>query len=126
MYSEILYNVEDPIATITLNRPDQLNAWTNQMGNEVRHAIGCAEADPDVVVIILTGAGRGFCAGADMRGLESLSQGGQMTGGDRRDDSLAADPGQQDMEAGFRGTYSYLMSVCKPVVAAINGPGAFG
>jgi len=122
MYSEILYDVEDPIATITLNRPDQLNAWTNQMGNEVKHAIGEAEADPSVVVIILTGAGRGFCAGADMRGLQSLSQGERETGAGPRDDTLDADPGQADMEEGFRGTYSYLMSVRKPIVAAINGP----
>ena len=67
MYEQILYEVEDPIATITLNRPERLNAWTDQMGIEVKHAVAQAEADSDVAVIIITGAGRGFCAGADLK-----------------------------------------------------------
>ena len=66
MYSEILYEVADPIATITLNRPSALNAWTARMGVEVKHAVAAAEADKRVVAIVLTGAGRGFCAGADL------------------------------------------------------------
>jgi len=74
-YEQILYSVEDPIATITLNRPEQLNAWTDRMGAEVRHAFARAEQDPSVVAIILTGAGRGFCAGADLKGLQAISAG---------------------------------------------------
>ena len=89
-YEEILYQVEDPVATITLNRPSVLNAWTDRMGFEVRHAVGQAEVDPRVVGIVLTGAGRGFCAGADMKRLSAISS------GDRRveapDDDLASDP----------------------------------
>ena len=65
-YQQILYEVADPVATITLNRPESLNAWTGRMGHEVADAMAQAEADPAVVGIILTGAGRGFCAGADM------------------------------------------------------------
>ncbi len=84
MYDEILYEVDDPVATITLNRPDQLNAWTNRMGSEVRHAVATAEADPAVVGIVITGAGRGFCAGADMKTLTSITEGG----------TLAADEGE--------------------------------
>jgi enoyl-CoA hydratase/carnithine racemase len=120
-YEEILYEVEDPIATITLNRPKQLNAWTNQMGAEVKHAFARAEADPAVVVIILTGAGRGFCAGADLNGLQSLSEGEGQDGVKGKDD-LGADPGDESMGESFRGTYSYPMSIGKPVIAAINGP----
>jgi enoyl-CoA hydratase/carnithine racemase len=121
MYEQILYDVEEPLATIRLNRPDQLNAWTNQMGTEVKHAVAEAEADSRVVAILLTGEGRGFCAGADMRGLQSLTEGGAFTGGGG--EALAeASPGQADMEEGFRGAYSYLMSVRKPIIAAINGP----
>ena len=57
-YQQILYDVSDPIATITLNRPKSLNAWTNRMGAEVQHAVAQAEADKSVVVIVITGAGR--------------------------------------------------------------------
>ena len=78
-YAEILYDVSDDIATLTLNRPDKLNAWTSQMGTEVRAAMLAAEEDATVRVIILTGAGRGFCAGADMGMLQSA--GGTFRGG---------------------------------------------
>jgi enoyl-CoA hydratase/carnithine racemase len=120
-YEEILYRVEDPVATITLNRPSVLNAWTDRMGFEVRHAVGEAEADPRVVGIVLTGAGRGFCAGADMKRLSAISS------GDRRSeapgDDLVSDPGDPSFGDDLHlGTYTYLMSVPKPVIAAINGP----
>ncbi len=118
MYQEILYDVEDPIATITLNRPAQLNAWTDRMGAEVRHAFAQAEADLRVVVVILTGAGRGFCAGADLKQLKQISEGER---GQQALDDLAADPGDPKLED-FRGTYTYPMSIPKPVIAAINGP----
>jgi enoyl-CoA hydratase/carnithine racemase len=123
MYEQILYEVEEPIATITLNRPDALNAWTDRMGDELKHALAEAEADERVVVIILTGAGRGFCAGADMRGLQALSSGrGFGAEGERSESDLAAEPGDPDMGEGFRGRYSYLTSIRKPIIAAINGP----
>jgi len=120
-YEEILYQVEDPVATITLNRPSVLNAWTDRMGFEVRHAVSQAEADPRVVGIVLTGAGRGFCAGADMKRLSAISS------GDRRvetpADDLLSDPGDPSFGEDLHlGTYAYLMSVPKPVIAAINGP----
>jgi len=119
MYDEILYDVSDPIATITLNRPDKLNAWTNRMGEEVKHAVAQAEADRRAVAIVITGAGRGFCAGADLRGLQAIGEGKR---GHSRSEALDADPGDPEMRESFRGTYSYLLSVRKPVIAAINGP----
>jgi enoyl-CoA hydratase/carnithine racemase len=123
MYDEILYEVVDPVATITLNRPGALNAWTNRMGAEVRHAVAAAEDDKSVVAIVLTGAGRGFCAGADLKGLQSLSGGGGGGGGmDAVPETLDADPGDATADPSFRKQYSYLMSVRKPVIAAINGP----
>ena len=67
-YQHILYEVSDKIATITLNRPDRMNAWTAIMERDVRHAMEAAAADDNVRVIVLTGAGRAFCAGADMEG----------------------------------------------------------
>jgi enoyl-CoA hydratase/carnithine racemase len=60
VYEQILYEVEDPVATIRLNRPDRLNAWTDRMGEEVRHALAAAEADKSVVGIVLDWRGRGF------------------------------------------------------------------
>lgn len=118
-YREILYVVNDPIATITLNRPDRLNAWTDRMGAEVKHAMAAAEAETSVAAIVLTGAGRGFCAGADMQRLQNLSQG---AGSIDASEELSADPGDPEMGPDFRGTYTYLMSIRKPVIAAINGP----
>lgn len=118
-YQDIIYEVSDPIAKIILNRPKKLNAWTDQMGREVKHAFAQAEADPAVVVIILTGAGRGFCSGADLSGLQKLSAGERS---EAARGGLDADPGDPKMGGSFRGTYSYPMSIAKPVIAAINGP----
>jgi enoyl-CoA hydratase/carnithine racemase len=126
-FEQILYEVDDPVATITLNRPEQLNAWTARMGHEVAAAIGQAERDPAVVGIILTGTGRGFCAGADLGMLANVT----ATDGDADSRESAASqiveasvdvPGDPDAGADLRGTYTYLMSVAKPVIAAINGP----
>ena len=71
-YQHILYDVESRIATITLNRPDRMNAWTPTMEREVRTAMEAAASDDGVRAIVLTGAGRAFCAGADMDELKTL------------------------------------------------------
>jgi enoyl-CoA hydratase/carnithine racemase len=118
-YEQILYDVDDPVATITLNRPEFLNAFTQKMGVELRHAVGVAERDPSVVGIIITGAGRGFCAGADMKMLSGINEGGGDEPVQSADDVEAGDPTWGD---DLRGTYMYLMSVPKPIIAAINGP----
>lgn len=121
VYQEILYEVEDPVATITLNRPAVLNAWTDRMGFEVRHAVAAAEEDPRVVGIVITGAGRGFCAGADMKRLSAVSSGDYTP--DPLTDDLASEPGDSSFGDDLHlGAYTYLMSVPKPVIAAINGP----
>jgi enoyl-CoA hydratase/carnithine racemase len=120
-YREVLYEAKDPAATITLNRPEVLNAWTARMGLEVRHAMARAEHDPAVVGIILTGAGRGFCSGADMSRLSRVSREG-FVGDDAEVQQLRAAPGDPTFGEDFRGQFSYLMSVPKPIVAAINGP----
>ena len=65
-YSQIAYGVADAVATITLNRPDRLNAFTTTMCRELVAAFDAADADDQVRVVLLTGAGRGFCAGADL------------------------------------------------------------
>jgi enoyl-CoA hydratase/carnithine racemase len=120
MYEQIQYEVEDPIATLTLNRPERLNAWTQQMGREIKHAMAAAERDRRVVVVILTGQGRGFCAGADLTALGTLSQGGAFSS--EAGGTLDADPGDPSFGPSFRGTLSYPMSISKPIIGAINGP----
>ncbi len=121
MYEEILYEVSRDAATITLNRPKQLNAWTNRMAAEVKHALAEAERDRRVVAIIITGAGRGFCSGADIHMLKGISDGQEA---DKIPDELDANPGDPHIGDSFRGTYTYLMSIRKPIIAAINGPAA--
>ena len=119
MYQHILYSVDAPVATITMNRPDNLNAFTTRMLAEIRHALAEAERDESVVGIILTGAGRGFCAGMDMNALNNMSSG---SGGSADDLApLAAEPGDPDMGDDFQVTYAYLLSIRKPLLAAING-----
>jgi len=118
MYEHLRYEVEDPIATITFDRPDRLNAMTNRMTDELKHAVAQAESDERAVAIVITGAGRGFCAGADLQGLKAIGEGGDFGEGA----ALEARPGDASMGANFQGPYAYLFSVRKPVIAAINGP----
>ena len=117
---EILYTVSDGIATITLNRPDKLNAWTATMEREVRAAMESAEQDDAVRVIVLTGAGRGFCAGADMSLLGMVAS--QGVDARVREQALRAGGAREGVRADFQKKYSYFPAVTKPVIAAINGP----
>jgi enoyl-CoA hydratase/carnithine racemase len=122
-YAEILYEVADGVAEVTLNRPDKLNAWTLSMGAEVEHALRTADADPNVRAIIVTGAGKGYCAGADMDMLVSFQ------GSGANETSLAVDtknlpPLPDDVPEALRGPYSYPMALSKPVIAAVNGVAA--
>lgn len=107
-YEHILYEVEDNILTITLNRPDKLNAFTNTMLNELLDALDQADANDDIKAIIFTGAGRGFCAGAD------LSAGGKTFNHDASGRGLHPDGG---------GLLTLRIFEClKPVISACNGP----
>ena len=124
-YEQILYDVSDHVATLTLNRPEKLNAWTRKMGSEVFDCIQKADADEDVRVIVLTGAGRGFCAGADMSDLSSLS-GTDLTETDPEDliKRVVPDREIEGVRQDFRRTYSYFPAIGKPVIAAVNGAAA--
>ena len=110
-YSQILYSVDDHVATLTLNRPDKLNAFTVTMMREMIDAFGRVDADDDVRAVIVTGAGRGFCAGADLSGGgETFAHGGS----DQTEERVIRDGG---------GMVSLRIFECvKPVIAAINGP----
>jgi enoyl-CoA hydratase/carnithine racemase len=119
---ETLYGVADRVATITLNRPDKLNAWTAIMEREVRSAMEEADRDDNVRVIILTGAGRGFCAGADMSLLSSVVEHGVDERVRAQASSNAAPAAVEGLRADFQKKYSYFPAIGKPVIAALNGP----
>ena len=104
MSDVVLYEVRDRTALITLNRPDRLNAWNNDMHRGYYDSLDSAAADPDVRVIVVTGAGRGFCAGADMDVLQGIGGGGSGGGG----------------EPDIRNA-TYPISIPKPIIAAVNG-----
>lgn len=115
-YREILYDVADRIATITLNRPQRMNAWTLVMEQEVQSAFGAAAADDGVRAIVLTGAGRAFCAGADLDMLKPSA-------GDAAASTPRTWTRPYDMQrrADWQTRYSWFPRVDKPVVAMING-----
>src|SRR5271163_4789411 len=118
---ETLYEVAKRVATITLNRPDKLNAWTAVMEQEVRAAMAEAERDENVRVIVLTGAGRGFCAGADISLLSTVATKG-LDAAQRAQAVQAAEEVREGTRLDFQKKYSYFPALSKPVIAAINGP----
>jgi enoyl-CoA hydratase/carnithine racemase len=109
-FEQILTETSDGVLTITLNRPERLNAWTGRMGEELRAAFDLADDDDDVRAIIVTGAGRAFCAGADLE-----------SGGDTFDYSKRDTAGVAGRDGGGEFTLRVFDSK-KPVIAAINGP----
>jgi enoyl-CoA hydratase/carnithine racemase len=104
-YQTILTDTADGILTLTLNRPERLNAWTPQMGAELADAIESANADDDIIAMVVTGAGRGFCAGADIGDVFEARSEGRSTDQER--------PRTRDWVS--------LVRDSKPMVAAING-----
>ncbi len=109
-YNTLIYEVEDNVLTLTLNRPERLNAFTREMQTEMIDALDRADADDEVRAIIVTGAGRGFCAGAD------LGAGG---------DTFNAD-GREDRESGLHRDGGGVLTlriyeVNKPMISAVNG-----
>jgi enoyl-CoA hydratase/carnithine racemase len=117
-----LYSVDERVATITLNRPDKLNAWTATMEQEVRTAVDEAEGDSQVRAIVLTGSGRGFCAGADMSLLSAVAELGLSDQVRERALRKPAKDRREPVRADFEKKYSYFLAKEKPVIAAINGP----
>lgn len=112
-YETILYTVDERVATITLNRPEKLNAYVPEMGNEIVAAFAAAREDAEVGAVVVTGAGRGFCAGVDLDRL--------------KEDRAAAAAGQGrpgppiGQEAFVRSFPEELLNFPKPTIAAVNG-----
>lgn len=105
-YNTILYEVKDGVATLTLNRPDKLNAFSEEMHQEIQDAVKAVEKDDAARVLVITGAGRGFCSGADLTGGLDLDGIGEMV---RRN---------------YNRTIMKIASLEKPVIAAVNGVAA--
>jgi len=114
------YEVRDRIATVTLDRPDRLNAWTGRMHAEYRALLDRAGTDPAVRVIVVTGAGRAFCAGADSRALEGHVERGAYDAGLGDDVAMPGYGVRPEFDADF----AYHFGVPKPIIAAVNGPAA--
>lgn len=116
-FTQLTCSIDGPVATICLNRPDRMNALTQVLENELRAAIEDADADPAVRAIILTGAGRAFCAGMDMEELEVLPP----------DDIHRQDwmrPYDMNRRADYQTRYSYFPAARTPIICAINGAAA--
>lgn len=120
---QVTYRIEDGVGIITLNRPEKLNAWTGAMDEGVYGFMKDASADDAVRVILFTGAGRGFCAGADMENLQQIQSGGSQgsQGMSAKEPDRRIEP---DVPADFGARYTYFPSVPKPVIGAINGVAA--
>jgi enoyl-CoA hydratase/carnithine racemase len=121
-YEEILYEVTDKVATLTINRPDKLNALTDLTQAEIRHALAQSERNENVIGTVLTGAGRGFCSGVDMNALGGMSEAGKRLGNTY--EHLKANPGNPDNDPNYKSSPSYFLGLRKPLIAAINGAAA--
>lgn len=117
-FSEIAYEVDGPVATITLDRPDRLNAFTVTMQRELCAAVDRVDADPEVRVVVVTGRGRGFCAGADLGGGEAtFDNRSELAEGA----GVAVEPDGRHRDEG--GLVALRFFDCtKPIIGAINGP----
>jgi len=116
----VRYQVTERVATVTLDRPDRLNAWTGRMHTEYRWCLAQAEADREVRVVVVTGAGRGFCAGADATALERNVEAGGYDDGVREP---LATPGY-GVRPEFDHAFAFHFGMATPVIAAVNGPAA--
>jgi enoyl-CoA hydratase/carnithine racemase len=111
-FRDVQLEIDDPVALLRLDRPEKLNAFTYEMLGEIRRAIDLAAADPRVVGIVVTGNGRGFCAGLDAQALAAVTSGGAQR--------------RPVPEGELPGLFTYLLEVPKPIVAAVNGVAAGG
>lgn len=114
------YEAAEGVAVVTLDRPERLNAWTGRMHSEYRALLARGAADPEVRAIVVTGAGRGFCAGADSRALEGHVARGGYDPGTGPDPAMPGYGVRPEFDADF----AYHFGIPKPILAAVNGPAA--
>ena len=123
-YQSIIYEVKEGVGLITLNRPDRLNAWNHEIETELREVMSEASIDGNVKAVVLTGAGRGFCAGADMSDLSDSTgeDSDSLRESQRARLQYAPTEGQLELPSDYSMRYTYFTGTPKPVIAAINGP----
>ncbi len=123
-YQSIIYEVKEGVGLITLNRPDRLNAWNHEIETELREVMSEASIDGDVKAVVITGAGRGFCAGADMSDLSDSTgeDSDSLRESQRARLQYAPTEGQLELPSDYSMRYTYFTGTPKPVIAAINGP----
>ena len=123
-YQSIIYEIKEGVGLITLNRPDRLNAWNHEIETELREVMSEASIDGDVKAVVITGAGRGFCAGADMSDLSDSTgeDSDSMRESERTRLQHAPTEGQLELPSDYSMRYTYFTGTPKPVIAAINGP----
>lgn len=127
-YEDLIYEVKGRVGVITLNRPDRLNAWTAAMEKSIKQALAAAAQDDAVRVIVITGAGRGFCAGADMGLLQQIKPANwedrELAQATREETFDFRNDLGPDVTPHYGGRFGYLFQIRKPIIAAINGPAA--
>ena len=123
-YQSIIYEIKEGVGLITLNRPDRLNAWNHEIETELRAVMSEASIDGNVKAVVITGAGRGFCAGADMSDLSDSTgeDSDSMRESERTRLQHAPTEGQLELPSDYSMRYTYFTGTPKPVIAAINGP----
>ncbi|HEV3226955.1 MAG TPA: enoyl-CoA hydratase-related protein, partial [Acidimicrobiales bacterium] len=117
----VQYEIDDGVALVTLHRPDRMNSWTGRMHTEYRWALAEAETDERVRVIVVTGSGRAFCAGADTTALDRHVDRGAYDAG--VDPLTLANPGY-GVRTEFDHNFAFHYGIPKPVIAAVNGAAA--
>lgn len=116
-FEEVIYEKANRVAVITLNRPARLNAWTSRMEAELREAMLDSERDDNIGAIVMTGAGKAYCAGADMGALNRVADGTTSATA-----AVAGEVGgTAETRADFRQRFSWIVGLRKPVIGAING-----
>ena len=113
-YSEIIYDKQDKVALVTLNRPDRMNAITPTMVDELKDAIDDAERDPEVAAIVVTGAGKSFCPGMDMGVLQAAAERKKADPADKSAPALKTDINHHSV-------FGFLLKARKPIIGALNG-----
>ena len=123
-YQSIIYEIKEGVGLITLNRPDRLNAWNHEIETELREVMSEASIDGDGKAVVITGAGRGFCAGADMSDLSDSTgeDSDSLRESQRARLQYAPTEGQLELPSDYSMRYTYFTGTPKPVIAAINGP----
>ena len=119
VFKELIYVVDAGVAIVTFNRPDRLNSFTYSMEIELGQALTAAAADDSVRVIILTGAGRGFCGGREMNLLSNFATQGKI---ENPPDAPPPVEFSGSARPDFKTRFTYFASLPKPIIAAVNGP----